>query len=233
MTAPTILVIGHVARLPLERLDSAARSHGLGLRLVRPALGEPLPATADDHAGVVVLGGPQSAYDVARHPYLADEIAFIAAAHRARIPVLAICLGSQLLAAALGGEAIPGDSGLECGFIEVAPVGEEGAEVAGRHFSFHSDTFRLPEGATLLASTDKYPQAWRLDHSLALQFHPELDRAGVDSVLNIETEKLTRSGIDVGLLRKQNAEERRAPQDGVRLIDRWMEPRVPRPDPPR
>ena len=232
MTASTILVIGHAARRPLQRLELTARSYGLVLQVVRPVLGERLPATADDHAGVVVLGGPQSAYDVARHPYLADEIAFIASAHCARVPVLGICLGSQLLAAALGGEALPGDSGLECGFIEVLPMDEEGAEVAGRHFSFHSDTFRLPEGATFLGSTDRYPQAWRLDDSLALQFHPELDRAGVEFVLDAETERLTRLGIDVELLRKEKAEELRAQEDGVRLIDRWMERRAPRPDQP-
>lgn len=231
MTASTILVIGHAARLPLQRLELSARRYGLVLQVVRPVLGELLvPATADEHAGVVVLGGAQSAYDLTRHPYLADEIAFIASAHRARVPVLGICLGSQLLASALGGEALPGDSDLECGFIQVLPMGEEGAEVAGRHFSFHSDTFRLPEGAILLGSTDRYPQAWRLDDSLAIQFHPELDRVGVESVLDVETEKLIRLGIDVELLRKENAEELRAPQDGVRLIDRWMERRAPRPD---
>lgn len=230
MTAAAILVIGHVAQLPLERLEAVAWSHGLALQAVRPALGERLPGAADRHAGVVVLGGPQSAYDVARHPYLADEIAFIAAAHRARVPVLGICLGSQLLATALGGQALPGDSGLECGFIEVVPASEEGAGLAGRHFSFHSDTFRPPEGATLLASTDRYPQAWRLAGSLAVQFHPELDRAGVEFLLDIEAGKLARLGIDVESLRKENAGELRAPRDGACLIDRWMERRAPRPD---
>jgi GMP synthase (glutamine-hydrolysing) len=177
---------------------------------------------------ILVIG-----HDVARHPYLADEIAFIAAGHRARVPGLGICLGSQLLATALGGEALSGDSGLECGFVEVVPVGEEGAELACRYFSFHPDTFRLPEDATLLGKTDRYPQAWRLENCLALQFHPELDRAAVESVLDIETEELTRSGIDVEFLRKENAEELRALHDGVCLIDRWMERRAPRPDQPR
>lgn len=229
MTASTLLVIGHVARPALDRIESSARAHQVGLELVRPVLGEPLPPDAAGFAGVVVLGGPQSAYDLARHPYLADELDFIRSAHRARVAVLGICLGSQLLAVALGGQAHPGDSGLECGFIDVVPVTAEGAGVAGCHFSFHSDTFRLPDGATLLGRTDRYPQAWRLDTSLALQFHPELDRAGVESLLDVEGEKLTRFGIDIELLRKENAEQLRAPRDGVDLVDRWMESRAPHP----
>ena len=68
--------------------------------------------------------------------------------------------------------------------------------------------------------------------STIVQFHPELDRAGVEFVLDAETERLTRLGIDVELLRKEKAEELRAQEDGVRLIDRWMERRAPRPDQP-
>lgn len=230
MSKPTLLVIGHVAELSLDRLQESADAHGLALQVVRPALGEPLPADPEEHVGVVVLGGPQSAYHIEQHTYLADEVDFIASAHRAGVAILGICLGSQLLAVALGGEALPGDGGLEYGFIDVTPIGEVGDDVAGRHFSFHSDTFRLPEGATLLAVTDRYPQAWRLDNSLALQFHPELDRAGVEALLDVEDEKLTRFGIDLDILRKENAEEMRAPHDGVRLIDRWIARHAVRPD---
>jgi len=228
-----VLMIAHTSAPLPGRLEAAARANGLVPRVVRPMLGDRLPSGDDGYAGTVVLGGPQSAYDVARHPYLADEIGFLSAAHRAGVPVLGICLGAQLLAAALGGQAVPGDAGLECGFIDVLPSRPEGADAAGRHFSFHTDTFRLPDGAALLASTDKYPQAWRLGNSLALQFHPEFDRADVESVLDIETEKLTRSGADVKLLRKQNAEETRASLDGTRVLGRWMRHRVPGSGPPR
>ena len=64
---------------------------------------------------MVVLGGPQSAYD--DHAYLATEERYLADAVDAELPVLAICLGSQVLARALGGSAQPGAAGLEAGFI--------------------------------------------------------------------------------------------------------------------
>lgn len=222
-TAGTLLVVAHIARPALGLIEPAAAAEGLTVEVVRPVLGEPLPADPAAYAGVIVLGGPQSAYDPDAPPALADEIAFLARAHDRQVPVLGICLGSQLLSQALGGEALPGGAGLECGLIDVEPVDEAGTALAGRYFSFHSDTFRVPEEATVLARSDRYPQAWRSGNSLALQFHPELDRDGAHFILDVEEEKLARFGIDVPAMRAQVDGDPALSARGEEILAGWLE----------
>ncbi|MFX9089532.1 gamma-glutamyl-gamma-aminobutyrate hydrolase family protein, partial [Acinetobacter baumannii] len=76
---------------------------GALLDLVRPTAGEHLPADGRAHTGLVVLGGPQSALDDDGHPYYRPLCRLIAEFHADGKPVLGICLGSQLIARALGG----------------------------------------------------------------------------------------------------------------------------------
>lgn len=223
-----ILVIAHIERPAMTVLEERITRAGRTLRLVRPVLGEELPGPRDA-AAVVVLGGPMSAWDTAEYPGLAAETAFLAEAHRAGVPILGICLGSHLLSVALGGEAMPGPSGLECGLVEVTAQPGAGADaaipLAGTHFSFHSDTTTLPPGASELAATDRYVQGWRLGGALGVQFHPELDPAGIDELLAIEEDKLARFGVDVAALRREVAalaDDPADPTPGARLIDAWL-----------
>lgn len=220
MTGPRpVVVIGHIAEPSLEVIARVARAYDVPLQVTRPVLGEVAPPV-DQVTGVIVLGGPQSAYDEAAHPYLAAEKSYIAAAHAAAVPTLAICLGSHLAAAALGGEAYAGASGLEFGFIDVKPVHEAGDALAGRYFSFHSDTMRVPPHATVLAVTDRYVQAWTAGSVLALQFHPDLERDGIETLLGVEGGKLTAFGVDVAALRRELATTDPAP--GERLVGSWF-----------
>lgn len=223
----TLLVIAHRESAPLAVLGPAAAAQALRVDVVRPVLGEVLPGPRD-HAAVVVLGGPQSAYDEVAHPYLADEIAFLTDVHEAGVPLLAICLGAQLLSRALGGEARPGESGLECGLVDVKAVHDEGTALEGRYFSFHSDTMSVPCGATVLAESDRYIQAWRAGTSLAVQFHPELDRSDMEAVLDAEEHKLAHFGVDVAALRAELDTQVTDTSQGRRLIDRWMTTRSTR-----
>lgn len=130
-----------------------------------------------DIEGAVVLGGEMGAYDVGEHPWLIDEKRWLAELVGQGTPVLGICLGAQLLADALGGStylaSVP-----EIGVVEVrlTPEGEADDVVGGlgdKAFFAHRDTFDLPPGATLLASTADYPAAFRCGSALALQPHPE------------------------------------------------------------
>ena len=136
---------------------------------------------------LVVLGGPIGAYEEELYPFLADELRVIERRLAAGRPVLGICLGSQLMARALGARVYPG-TGKEIGWAPLqltaagrdsclAPLGG-GAPV----LHWHGDTFDLPKGASLLASTPRYKNqafAWQR-HGLALQCHIEATAAGLE-----------------------------------------------------
>lgn len=138
--------------------------------------GEPLP-DAIDWKAVVVLGGSMGAYEEADYPHFVAEKQFLAELVGAGVPVLGICLGSQLLADALGGRAFKAPHA-EAGLLAMTMT-EAGladpvlASVPDKVLVTHGDTFDLPPGAELLAYTDSYKHAYRLGSALAVQFHPE------------------------------------------------------------
>jgi GMP synthase (glutamine-hydrolysing) len=133
---------------------------------------------------VVVNGGEMSAYDDAGNPWLADELAFIDRCLSGGISLLGICLGSQLIARALGARVHPCPAP-EFGFKRISYTDAGAADPAlgrlasaGRDFlaiEWHEDAWDLPAGAELLASTPSWPnQAFRLGPAvLAIQFHLE------------------------------------------------------------
>jgi GMP synthase (glutamine-hydrolysing) len=162
-----------------DALDQAGHRHVV----VRIDQGEPVPAaaTVDDVAGLVVMGGPMGVHDAALG-WLHDERVLMKAAVEAGLPVLGVGLGAQQLAFALGGVVATGPVA-EVGVGEVHlgasalgdPVlGPAGSPLACMHW--HRDTFTLPDGAVLLASSDLYPhQAFRFGaRAYGLQFHVEV-----------------------------------------------------------
>jgi len=153
----------------------AATTSGVSLEVI--AMPQPLPEVGD-LAGLVVMGGPQAVYD--REPRLDAEVTLIRAALGRNVPVLGVCLGAQLLAAAAGGAVHRGpesETGVgEITLTEDDPVlGRCGQSLTVVHW--HGDTFTLPPGARHLARSDAYEnQAFRLgNRTLGLQFHIEVD----------------------------------------------------------
>ena len=132
---------------------------------------------------LVVMGGPVGVYQHAEYPFLATERAILARRLAADKPTIGICLGAQLIIAALGGNVYPGKNGKELGWHKLH-VNAAGRETPLRHldakhtnmFHWHGDTFDLPAGATLLASSDKYEnQVFQTgENGLGLQCHPEV-----------------------------------------------------------
>jgi len=146
-----------------------------------PYRGEKLPE-AEQIPALIILGGAMGAYDDARHPFLSDVKKLIRQVVAARIPYLGICLGGQLLAAALGAEVVSG-RWEELGTLNVSLTEEgktdrlfRGIPEAFSTFQWHHDSFDIPVGGVLLASSDACPhQAFRVGESAwGLQFHPEV-----------------------------------------------------------
>ncbi|MER6670150.1 type 1 glutamine amidotransferase [Amycolatopsis japonica] len=182
MTAPKLLVIQPDASDPMGPLGDWLIEAGAELD-IRLLPDQALPTDLDGYAGVVCLGGGMSANDDEAHPWLADVRKLLSKAVGARIPTLAICLGSQLLAVALGGSVAAGDQGPEVG---PGLVSKKDAAWTDPLFAdlplmqdvlqFHNDAItRLPAGAELLASSPRYPnQAFRFDRcAYGVQFHIE------------------------------------------------------------
>jgi GMP synthase (glutamine-hydrolysing) len=153
-------------------------------RTVRLDCGDPLPPAAD-LGGVIVMGGAMGVHDTDAFPWLEAECRWIADAVRSDLPVLGVCLGAQLLAAALGASVTTGPAP-EIGVDDVAltadgradPVlGPEGDRVSV--IQWHGDTFEIPDGAVRLATGERYPnQAFRYGRvAYGLQFHVEVDDA--------------------------------------------------------
>jgi GMP synthase (glutamine-hydrolysing) len=177
---PTLLVLQHIACEPPAAYEDELRARGHDLVRVELDEGQALPDWRE-FAGLIVMGGPMGAYDDAAHPWLSAEKRLIREAVEADLPVWGVCLGAQLLAASLGAEVRRGPRAE----VGVLPVELTSAAVDDPVFAdlparfatlqWHSDTFELPDGATLLASSPAYTnQAFVLGRAYGLQFHLEV-----------------------------------------------------------
>ena len=196
----TCTVIRHVAIEDLGYLDEGLSRGGIRFEYVD---GESLTARLPEVETLIVLGGPMGAYEIERYPHLAAVIELIRRQLRDERPVLGICLGAQLVAAAAGGRVYPGTKGKEIGWADVelseAGVGDplwQGFPRRFTTFHWHGDTFDLPDGAEVLAHSESYVQSFRLGHfAYGVQFHPEVVPNRLESWirayrLELEREKL-------------------------------------------
>jgi GMP synthase-like glutamine amidotransferase len=142
---------------------------------------------------VVILGAPESAND--NLPYLQEEQKLIKKSVENNIPVLGICLGSQLIAKTFGGKVFRGPK-KEIGFFnDLVPEANSslflGFDNPFTVFHWHGDTFDLPKGAIRLAHSEIYPnQAFQFKSAVGLQFHLEVNEEMVNLWLDKTEEKL-------------------------------------------
>ncbi|KAA0892082.1 type 1 glutamine amidotransferase [Oryzomonas rubra] len=167
--------------VPPGNITEHFQAMGITAKVCHAYRNEPLPAP-EDTRGVIVLGGAMCANDDQRHPFLIQVKGFIREVVARRIPYLGICLGGQLLAAAMGGKVIS-NRWEELGTLEVelTAAGQEDRLFTGLDprlgtFQWHHDSFDLPTGAVLLAASPACPhQAFRIGPcAWGTQFHPEV-----------------------------------------------------------
>jgi GMP synthase (glutamine-hydrolysing) len=103
----SLLVFQHERNEPPAVLGSILRDHGHRLRVVELFAGQPVPPDLDDVDGIVSMGGSPNVDQAADYPWMAAEMAMIKQAHDRSIPIVGVCLGAQLIAAALGGKVSP------------------------------------------------------------------------------------------------------------------------------
>ena len=181
-------ILQHVAWEGPGLITGVARAHGVPIEVRRMDRGDAVPRVGDI-AGVIVLGGPMGVRDASSLPFLAAEQRLLRAAVQHDLPVLGVCLGAQLLAAALGArvekgpapEIGPGEVRLTADGLNDPVLGGAGAALPVVHW--HEDTFEVPSGAVRLAESPLCRnQAFRVgQRAYAFQFHLEVDRALADA----------------------------------------------------
>ena len=225
-----VVAVRHVAFEDLGTLGDLARDHGLDVRYVDAGL-DPLPRGAAEPDLLVVLGGPIGAYDERAYPFVGDELRCVRERIESGRPLLGICLGAQLIARALGARVYPGPA-KEIGWSRVsltaegrdsclAPLAAEESAV----LHWHGDTFDLPAGAALLASTARYErQAFRLGAILGLQFHVEVRAVEFERwLVGHAAEIAATPGVSVQALRGDAARHGRDLEGAARLVfGRWL-----------
>ncbi|MFP4212416.1 MAG: glutamine amidotransferase [Alkalispirochaeta sp.] len=174
------IVVQHVAFEDLGTFAPVIEDAGYTIRYLQAGVDDLAPVVDADLA--VILGGPIGVYETDAYPFLRDEIAVLTARLDAVKPTLGICLGAQLIATVLGARVYPGARGKEIGWSPIrlsaagrrGPLSYLGDDVV---LHWHGDTFDLPDGVVLLASSERYEhQAFSYGSCvLALQFHPEVD----------------------------------------------------------
>lgn len=222
----TALVVQHVAFEDLGIIEPVLLGRGFTIQTVQAGV-DPLP---DDVTAslAIVLGGPIGIADADRYPVVVQEIAWLKRRLDLNLPTLGVCLGGQLIAAALGAE-VSSSGRTEIGF---APL--TFSDVSGNVLStlgetpvlhWHGDEFAIPEGCELLASTPLFHnQAFRRgENVLALQFHLEVSPLTLERWFIGNAFELAAHGIDPRDLRRDTAAFGAALEElGGQVYDTWL-----------
>ena len=225
-----IIVLQHAACEALGTIEWALQSKRLRIRYVRPFSDEPIPDEINDAKGLIVMGGPMGVYEQEQYPYLRDELRLIERTVSANKPLLGVCLGSQLLAHALGGK-VSKRTQKEIGWYPVRLTDEAvidplwaGVPREFTAFHWHGDVFSLPLGTTPLASSAlTEQQAFRYGaKAYGLLFHLEVTRSHIDGMVGTFRQELEEAGIASKAIVQQTSEHLPSLQAvGTMVFEHW------------
>lgn len=206
----TVLAIRHVAFEDLGSLAGVLNLRGATVRYLEAGIDDLAHVDACAPDLLVMLGGPIGAYEDAAYPFIGDEVRLLERRLAADRPTLGICLGAQVMARALGARVYPGPA-KEIGWSPLTLTGAGRASplahLGGERTSmlhWHGDTFDLPAGATLLASTEACAHqaySWGCA-ALAFQCHPEARTADLERWFIGHACELAGAGLPVPRLRE-------------------------------
>lgn len=201
-----ILIIEHDAKSPAGTLPQWLEGAGATVEFCRPYAGDELPADPGQYAGIIMLGGPGSAYSDKRFEWRSQTIDLLHKAAAARLPTYAMCLGAQLVAHAFGGVVERGEHGMEIGPMQ---AGRKDVSYKDELFDtlpmapdvieFHGDAITaLPPDAVHLMGGPLYEnQAFRVgDRMWATQFHIETTTEIFNAWMRDNAEALAKRGFD-------------------------------------
>jgi len=198
-----ILSIQNIGIEDLGNLKGLIRSDGYQFENIE-AQKKALPVDLDKYAAIIILGGPMAVYDGLE--YLEREQELIKQALKMEIPVLGICLGSQLIAQAIGGNVYKSQK-KEIGWSKVMLTQAGcrdlfmGAETKNINvFQWHGDTYDLPSSADILAYSHSYPQAFRYGSAIGIQFHIEINDKMILRWADEYKQELKQEGISLAEL---------------------------------
>ncbi|QFY41659.1 glutamine amidotransferase [Candidatus Methylospira mobilis] len=207
------LAIRHVAFEDMGTFSSVLSEYGIDLQYMDAGIDR--LDRIDPHGPdlLVVLGGPIGADAEQHYPFILDELKLLECRLEAGLPTLGICLGAQLMARALGSRVYPGAAG-EIGWQPLT-LTQAGLDSCLKHLDggrtamlhWHGDTFDLPMGASLLASTDlcrNQVYSWGRS-ALAFQCHPEIQGASFERWLIGHANEIAANGLSVSTLRADTA----------------------------
>jgi len=228
---PFVWILQHMTCEGPGLVEEALFSRGVVTVPVRGHTGQPVPEKMGHASGLVLLGGPQSVLDLKRHPWMRSELRLVEDALKLDLPVLGICLGSHILASALGARITRAPQ-KEIGWhpVRLTEAGSADALLIDTPspltaWHWHGDVLDLPERATLLASSDlTRNQAFRhSDNAWGFQYHMEASAAGIWEMIGKFPADLEAAGIDPGGLLADMSDHLPALEAaGLSVFGRWV-----------
>ncbi len=226
-----VLIVSHQTPQDSGLIRTVLEERGADIEL-RMGYHDALPSIDPlSHDLAVFTGGPMGVYQADMFPYIDNEVAYLKKRLGADRPTLGICLGSQLMAKALGKDVYKGKQGKEIGWLPINALDKSGV---ARHYDenvtnvmqWHGDTFDLPDGAKRLASSPLYEnQIYSVGkNAMALQCHVEVTADILEFWMATDYAELQSTGTTVPAFREQVRVQAPVLEKQTRLfLNEWLD----------